>query len=502
MQPEIDATVAAVHSRVQQASTSDTLAPLRVFTLGIGNEVSTSLCEGIAHAGRGVSLFATDSSEIRASCARLVVAGIHPVVTNISVDWGATLTEDEPTTDEILGVQLQPHSAILQSPPRLTTLYRNHRFVVYAILCTPIIPRAVILRGKVQDGQTEQIELTVPVIRATRFSSLVYSSAFLHTLTARSIIRDLRGGQCIPECDTQREIIRLGMRYQLASEFTSFVGVDEGETVEALRTAWRRRLAERRGYPTDPVSSAAAKCWGIVTNIPGAFWRFFRFGGARKQPPIVTPTPIRSGNRNINVPGQFSTPSPSLSLSSRSSRARSDASNAGEEGSDDGYWVDDTVSTVSSLASHDSVRVFRPTRQRWMRRPRPPVPRVPSPDIHITSHPGAPTLSVRSHPAPRTEDLGLIQLQAWDGSFHATENLMGVMGRDMATEAAVAAQLGVEEDIWATVLVIEYLAHKLQDEPELLDGLLVKVLEFAESTIDRARFDELRAHARGLLVTS
>jgi len=95
-----------------------------------------------------------------------------------------------------------------------------------------------------------------------------------------------------------------------------------------------------------------------------------------------------------------------------------------------------------------------------------------------------------------------MQLQAWDGSFHATENLMDVMGRDVATEAAVAAQLGVDEDTWATVLVIEYLVPKLQDQPELLDGLLMKALEFVDSKIDRARFEELRARARGLLVTS
>jgi len=152
MQSDIDTTVAAVDKSVQQTSLSGTFAPLRVFTLGIGNQVSTALCEGIARAGRGVSLFATNSSEISAKCRLLVGAGIHPIISNISVDWAATPTEDQPTPDETGRVRLQPHPPILQSPPSLTTLYRNHRFVVYAILRTHVIADAATLRGEVQSG--------------------------------------------------------------------------------------------------------------------------------------------------------------------------------------------------------------------------------------------------------------------------------------------------------------------------------------------------------------
>lgn len=513
-QLEIDAIVAAVDRSVQQASVSDTLAPLRVFTLGIGNEVSTALCEGIARAGRGVSLFAANPSEILAKCSRLVGAGIHPIVTNISVDWAATLPGDQPTPDETVKVRPRPHPSILQSPPSPTTLYRNHRFVVYAILHTRVVPPRVILRGEVQNGQTKQIELDVPVIRAKHFSSLAYSSAFLHTLAARSVIRDVRDGKRIPESSTygatpeevrKEEIIRLGVRYQLASEFTSFVGVDKGETIETLQRAWLDRRAERRRERQRHVVgwaiSAVVQSCGVVANtIVGAFSWALGFGSAPKQPPIIAPT--RISNINTSVPGGFSTPSPSSSQLSGSSWALSNASDAGQEGGKDGYWADDTASTMSSLSSHDSIRVFRPTRRKWVRWPRRPTRRAPSPDIHATSSSTTLDPALRLRPAPRTEDLNLIQLQTWDGSFPATQNLMGVMGRDVATEAATAARLGVEEGIWATVLALEYLVHKLQDQEELLDGLLVKVLEFAEEKIESARLEELRVHARGLWTTS
>jgi len=37
----------------------------------------------------------------------------------------------------------------------------------------------------------------------------------------------------------------------------------------------------------------------------------------------------------------------------------------------------------------------------------------------------------------------------------------------------------------------------LQDQPELLDGLLAKAFEFIDRRIGRARFEELRAEAKG-----
>ncbi|KAI0034575.1 hypothetical protein K488DRAFT_83871 [Vararia minispora EC-137] len=491
-QGQIDATMTVVSDSVQQASRSGTHAPLRVFTLGIGSEVSTALCEGLARAGRGIPLFAVDSSEILQKCSRLVGAGIHPIISSISVDWAATLTGDQPATDSVLGVELQPHPPILQSPPRLTTLYRNHRFIIHAILRANTVPHTVILRGKVQNGQTEDIELPVPVRLAKRFSSLVYSSAFLHTLAARSVIRDVRENERVAVSYTpgatyeevrRAEIVRLGVRYQLTSEFTSFVGVDEGDTVDALRRAWRSRRAERRRNRyrgEEYASSAVLRAWGAMSNvISGAFSWIVE--GAN--------TPARG---HSIMPGQLATPS----SSSRSSRSRMPRPDSDQEDEADGYWTDDSISTMSSLESYVSVMVFRPGRQRWVRWPPPfpPVPRVPSPDVHAT----ATTSPLVPRSVPRPDDLRLIELQAFDGSFPASAEVMAIMGRDAATEATVAAQLDVDEDIWATILVAEYLERTLQDQPELLDGLLVKVLEFVERKVGRASLENLRARAKGI----
>jgi hypothetical protein len=399
----------------------------------------------------------------------------------------------------VLGVSLGPLPSVLQSPPTLTTLYRNHRFVVSAILRTRVIPREVILRGHIQNGVTEIIELAVLVKHAKRFTALAHSSAFLHTLAARGAIRDVREGTRVPsggaspEDLRHAEIVRFGVRYQLASEFTSFVGVDEGTRIASLQQAWRERRAQRRRHNEkreEWASSAVLRSWGQWGVGVVARALALALGGAQVQP-----------SRGRAMPSRYATSAISSSSSARSASPTSwRQPDVGHDDAQDGYWTEDSVSsvsTMSSLNSDSSVHVHRPTRRRWVSRRgagRRAPPREPSPDINIVTL--TPTLEPR--PTPQTEDLRLIELQAFDGSFPAGAALMSVMGRDAAEEAAVAAQLGIEEDVWATVLAVEYLERTLQDQLELLDGLLIKVMEFIERKVGRTRFEELRAHANGL----
>ncbi|KAG6871314.1 hypothetical protein C0992_011267 [Termitomyces sp. T32_za158] len=61
LQVDRDDAIKAVRDAVAQAPIS---APLRVFTLGIGDGISTATCEGIATAGNGVCLYATQTETI------------------------------------------------------------------------------------------------------------------------------------------------------------------------------------------------------------------------------------------------------------------------------------------------------------------------------------------------------------------------------------------------------------------------------------------------------
>jgi hypothetical protein len=59
-----------------------------VSVLGIGDAVSTAMCEGIARVGHGVCmLIGEQETSFTGKIARLLKASKMPVISNISVDW-------------------------------------------------------------------------------------------------------------------------------------------------------------------------------------------------------------------------------------------------------------------------------------------------------------------------------------------------------------------------------------------------------------------------------
>ncbi len=78
-------------------------AYLRVSCLGIGNSVSTAMCEGIARAGNGRCMMVTEQeSTITGKIARLLKAARTPIILDIKVDWGrpATPTKEANNGDD------------------------------------------------------------------------------------------------------------------------------------------------------------------------------------------------------------------------------------------------------------------------------------------------------------------------------------------------------------------------------------------------------------------
>ena len=85
--------------------------------------------------------------------------------------------------------------------------------------------------------------------------------------------------------------------------------------------------------------------------------------------------------------------------------------------------------------------------------------------------------------APRKTEggfLALIRLQSFDGSFPPDNRLLSILGG--GASLAEAQALGVSEKIWATLLAITYLKQHMKDQPELLEGLVEKAMEFIAQT--------------------
>ena len=67
----------------------------RVFSLGVGDQVSHDLVEGMARAGKGNAKFIVDGQSMDATIMRQLKDSLQPALTDISIDWGVVEEEVE-----------------------------------------------------------------------------------------------------------------------------------------------------------------------------------------------------------------------------------------------------------------------------------------------------------------------------------------------------------------------------------------------------------------------
>ncbi|KAJ7352653.1 von Willebrand factor type A domain-containing protein [Mycena albidolilacea] len=307
----LDAVLGEVRAAVGAAPES---APLRVSVLGIGDTVSTAMCEGIARAGHGVCMLVGEQeTSFTGKIARLLKASKTPVISNISVDWGRPAAEvvtapeseddfevveeavwarrktlnifdpsvDPTRSDETQApppppVILPTPSAMQQSPFKIRNVFPGVRLNVYAILKGRTVPKIVIFRGSTPEGA--DIELPIPVT-LSRLQNDPGAPTAIHALAARKIIQDLEDGQyplrttlSNPD-DTdllartvKASIVRLGKTYSISSKHTSFVAVDEATLLPPPVAVGREELGDTvqfirsgiRASPAPPPPRAAS----------------------------------------------------------------------------------------------------------------------------------------------------------------------------------------------------------------------------------------------------
>jgi Ca-activated chloride channel family protein len=180
----------------------------RVFSFGIGTSVNRFLLTKMAEEGHGDVEFVTAPDEAQAAADRFYERVHSPVLTNISIDWNGL-----PVTDVY--------------PKNVRDLFSA---------------KPVIITGRYSGAPTGKITIkgyqgtgdysrTIPV----DFSSADASNAALEKIWARHKVEDLMSqdwnGIQSGNSKYKAQIIQVGLEHSLATQFTSFVAVEERTVV-------------------------------------------------------------------------------------------------------------------------------------------------------------------------------------------------------------------------------------------------------------------------------
>jgi hypothetical protein len=491
-------------SVVEMAVTNAPLAsPIHVFTLGIGDGVSSAMCEGIARAGRGACLFAVNTESILGKCARLFRAGRTPFLQKVQIDWGISDEHLSSVTSSVnfsipssssRTIKIQQLPAIQQVPTKIQDIHSGTRTNFFVILKLKKfrVPESIKLRGELDDGSGD-FELEIP-IQTVQLAGAKEGLPLIHTLGAWHLIQEHEEKRApLPQSvsaateDQIRKavIVHLGEKYQLASQHTSFVAVDRGQDDRQYRnraaSSRRQDSSSARDNTELPVDNNSQRdLWSTILNL---FTGFFPHETQRSS--------------SQTIPGAWS------DFPSSSSPPSDD------EADDNGYESAETFSTLSSLEGStewsDWSRPGSPEPQMSeedAQRQRSPSPNFESqrlaPDgVHLRPPEAAGNALPVHPPLPpvRPEVVELVKFQLYDGSF-PLHSLRGIVGANAVDEAN---KLQVDDAVWATALSVAFIEKHMGGQKELMEDLLVKAREFLQGKPD-VDMKELIRIAKGLVL--
>ncbi|KAF2654410.1 VIT-domain-containing protein, partial [Lophiostoma macrostomum CBS 122681] len=221
-------------------------APIRVFSLGIGNGVSHALIEGIAKAGNGFSQSVGEGEKMDSKVVRMLKGALSPHVTDYSLevkyadkrsekraeetdddfeivekvadslsvklgledksekeqpktislfDTSVDLDQEEPAVQDESGEARYSHlpklatPKVIQAPQSVPPLFAFNRTTVYLLLgpdAPQMTPKSVVLRGTSEHGP---LELEIPV------QILDIPGETIHQLAAKKAIAELEQGR-------------------------------------------------------------------------------------------------------------------------------------------------------------------------------------------------------------------------------------------------------------------------------------------------------------------
>ncbi|PVF97081.1 hypothetical protein CPB86DRAFT_735500 [Serendipita vermifera] len=283
-----------ISTTVKTAKEKDTL--LRTFVLGVGNQVSTAMCEGIVRAGKGAAVYVTEGEKPDSKLMELLRAARGGVIEDLVIEWGTSTNEnDNIDTDENFEVvsnpratqaatklpplslfddqttgeapELGPQKVIVNLPPPPVIqqapksdklpipLYPGFRCSIFAIIKQGTNPGPYSPQIKITGNVLgRDVTLQIPVNPVRGNNTIIQdtgTSKLLHTLAAKALIQVFEDMKSTPE--TKAQIERLGKRYSLATSVTSFLAIDE-ETHAEREAAVKQEVLQGSRNPFLPPS--------------------------------------------------------------------------------------------------------------------------------------------------------------------------------------------------------------------------------------------------------
>ena len=525
----------AIISAIAHEKSKDSKKRLRIFSLGIGDAVSHHLVEGIARAGGGYSQFVMANERLDKKVVRMLAAGLQSPIDNLHLDWPGkpadremmyNLVKRDSEEFEVVDKEVKPSSTffdktvddtetmrpepppeapsatlvaptIQQFPETIPSLYNASRHIMF-ILFPPSCPTptSISLKGMTPDGS--EMSLSLPV---TEFKGNTEDGSVIHILAARTLLGELQegrleiqqkesGNSALPDA-VKQEGIRIGVKYNLASQWTSFVAVDEN------KVRLKRSAAEQLNADHDDGAVYEEKLHERYSDDES-------FGIAVPSPP---PT-VQYSALSLSEPLQVST-----GRSKAASKVKKTV----------GGRIAGLAGTVFGSSAPAPRRLAAP--------PAPPAAPaaaapVPTPGgAYISADSFAPldarrrqsdhskerlvapqptTVNISSEASRKTalsdeEKLHAIVVeQSSSGAFPSDNSLAKSIGFD--TVAAVKDKLPrelktVSLEIWMTVLVCVFLEKKLAGEKEAWELVVEKAWAYVTSKVDKDTLDRLKKAA-------
>ncbi|KAF8510549.1 von Willebrand factor type A domain-containing protein [Hysterangium stoloniferum] len=244
---------------------------LRVFCMGIGDAVSKAMCDMIARAGEGTTVYVREEEKPDQKLMGLLRAARGALVENLSVDWGVPegsdtekddfdfemvssesgptaaalppmslfdesikFNNDVPSGPDTTPVKLAPPPTIQQAPASksLPPMYPGFRTSIFAIVKrsnagNSASSKVVRISGSAL-GRQVVLEVAVTPAMAPE-ESLQNNVKLLHVLAARALVQRFEdeGKAGTMTRELKAEVLRVAERYGIASSETSFVAIDE-----------------------------------------------------------------------------------------------------------------------------------------------------------------------------------------------------------------------------------------------------------------------------------